>query len=121
MGPAARRRLALHSQNQRHGVGITGEQISKIFEAFTRLDQHLSRELRFVASHFMGIAAFGALGVLGLLFGMKSAAEEPRRESGSAALHELRAIAQPKLLVGALVTVLAPVLTRKLLSDSMIS
>ena len=57
---------------------------------------------------FMAIAAFGVLGFLGLLFGMQDPAKDPRgEESAGAALHGLRAILHPKLLGGALVTVLA--------------
>jgi DHA1 family inner membrane transport protein len=56
---------------------------------------------------FLAIAAFGGVGFFGLLFGMRAAAEEPRHGSAGGALQALRALAHPKLLAGALVTVLA--------------
>ncbi|MES2149813.1 MAG: MFS transporter [Pseudomonadota bacterium] len=56
---------------------------------------------------FMAIAAFGMLGFFGLFFGMKEAAKGESDTSAGAALHGLRAILNPKLLGGALVTVLA--------------
>jgi predicted MFS family arabinose efflux permease len=56
---------------------------------------------------FMAIAAFGMLGFFGLFLGMREAAQDASNTSAGAALHGLRAILNPKLLGGALVTVLA--------------
>jgi predicted MFS family arabinose efflux permease len=56
---------------------------------------------------FMAIAAFGMLGFFGLLFGMKEAPKDASNTSTGAALHGLRALLNPRLLGGALVTVLA--------------
>jgi predicted MFS family arabinose efflux permease len=55
----------------------------------------------------MAIAAFGMLGFFGLFFGMKEEAMDASDTSPGAALHGLRAILNPRLLGGALVTVLA--------------
>jgi len=55
----------------------------------------------------MAIAAFGMLGFFGLLFGMREAAKDGGDASAGAALHGLRAILNPKLLGGTLVTVMA--------------
>ena len=54
----------------------------------------------------MAIAAFGMLGFFGLLFGMREAAKDGGDASAGAALHGLRAILNPKLLGGTLVTVM---------------
>jgi MFS transporter, DHA1 family, inner membrane transport protein len=95
------------------GTHRAGTAVAVVFGGFTlamAIGVPISTYLGSIVSWrpiFMAIAAFGVLGFLGLLFGMNAAAKEPRHESASAALHGLRAIAHPKLLGGALVTVLA--------------
>jgi predicted MFS family arabinose efflux permease len=95
------------------GAHRAGTAVAVVFGGFTlamAIGVPISTYLGSVISWrpiFAAIAAFGLLGFLGLLFGMKAAAEEPRHGSASAALHGLRAIVHPKLLGGALVTVLA--------------
>lgn len=56
---------------------------------------------------FLSIAAFGALGFFGLLWGMKASLEEPVRHPANNAKAGLRALLNTRLLAGTLVTVMA--------------
>lgn len=56
---------------------------------------------------FFGIAGFGLLGLLGLLFSMKADAASDHGHAMGAALHGLKALIHPRLLAGVVVTVLA--------------
>jgi len=56
---------------------------------------------------FMAIAAFGMLGFFGLLFGMQEEQREVSHPAAANALYALRTILHPRLLGGAMVTVLA--------------
>ena len=95
------------------GTRRAGSAVAVVFGGFTlamAIGVPVSTYLGSVLSWrpiFMAIAAFGMLGLLGLWFGMKEAAEDARETSAGAALHGLRALLHPKLLGGALVTVLA--------------
>ncbi|MBO9123764.1 MULTISPECIES: MFS transporter [unclassified Rhizobium] len=56
---------------------------------------------------FLGIAGFGFLGLIGLMFTMKADSKVTDANSVDAALRGLRALFHPRLLAGVLVTVLA--------------
>lgn len=56
---------------------------------------------------FYGITGFGVLGLLGLIFSMKTDAAPSSRDATGAALSGLKALIHPRLLAGVAVTVLA--------------
>ncbi|ORM70307.1 MFS transporter [Pantoea rwandensis] len=95
------------------GPGKAGRAVAVVFGGFTlamAIGVPLSTWLGGVVSWrpvLGAIAAFGALGFLGLLFGMKDPVRSVPGEHGGSAMQNISMLFNRKLLAGALVTVLA--------------
>jgi len=95
------------------GPGKAGRAVAVVFGGFTlamAVGVPLSTWLGSVVSWrpvLGAIAAFGALGFLGLLFGMKDPVRSESSEQGGSAIQNISMLFNRKLLAGALVTVLA--------------
>lgn len=95
------------------GPDKAGRAVAVVFGGFTlamAIGVPLSTWLGAVVSWrpvFGAIAAFGALGFLGLLFGMKDPVRSASGEHGGSSMQNISMLFNRKLLAGALVTVLA--------------
>ncbi|WP_434668770.1 MFS transporter [Klebsiella sp. B345] len=95
------------------GPGKAGRAVAVVFGGFTlamAIGVPLSTWLGGVVSWrpvLGAIAAFGALGFFGLLFGMKDPVRSVSGEHGGSAMQNISMLFNRKLLAGALVTVLA--------------